>query len=115
MPGGISRAMRMIPAMVAIARDVQALCPAAFFFNYANPMTANCLAIRRATVVPVVGLCHGVFNIERYLARVAGVPAERVTSLGAGINHFTFLSDLRCDGEDLWPRVRERLAAASPP
>jgi alpha-galactosidase len=115
MPGGISRAMRMIPAMVAIARDVQALCPTAWFFNYANPMTANCLAIRRATGTPVVGLCHGVVNTERYLASVAAVPAERVTSLGVGINHLTFLSDLRCDGEDLWPRVRDRLGKASPP
>jgi alpha-galactosidase len=110
MPGGISRAMRMIPAMVAIARDVQALCPDAAFFNYANPMTANCLAIRRATGAAVVGLCHGTFGTERYLARFADVPAERVTTLGVGLNHFTFLSDLRCDGEDLWPRVRGVLA-----
>ena len=50
MPGGISRAARMIPALVAIARDVVALCPDALFFNYANPMSANFLAIRRATL-----------------------------------------------------------------
>ena len=59
MPGGISRAMRMIPALVDIAEDVKALCPDAWFFNYSNPMTANCWAIRQATSCAVVGLCHG--------------------------------------------------------
>ena len=61
MPGGISRAQRMIPAMVDIARDVKALCPGAWFFNYGNPMTANCTAVRKATGLNMVGLCHGTF------------------------------------------------------
>ena len=112
MPGGISRAARMVPALVAIARDIKTLCPNALFFNYANPMSANCLAIRRATGVPVIGLCHGTFRTERYLADLAGIPegeATRVTSLGVGINHFTFILDLRDGGADLFPAVRRRL------
>ncbi|TET07899.1 alpha-glucosidase/alpha-galactosidase, partial [Candidatus Aerophobetes bacterium] len=39
-PGGISRAMRMIPEMKEIARDILKLCPDALFINYSNPMTA---------------------------------------------------------------------------
>src|SRR5438270_11262740 len=33
MPGGSSRALRMIPAMVGIAKDVLDLAPQALFFN----------------------------------------------------------------------------------
>jgi alpha-galactosidase len=110
MPGGISRAMRMIPAMVAIAQDVQALCPDAWFFNYSNPMTANCWAIRKATGVPVVGLCHGVFHVARQLAALIDAPPEEVTSLFVGLNHMTFIFDLRWQGRDAWPLVRERRA-----
>ena len=113
MPGGISRAARMVPALVAIAEDVKTLCPGALFFNYANPMSANCLAIRRATGVPVIGLCHGTFRTERYLAQLAGIPegmANRVTSLGVGINHFTFILDLRDEGVDLFSDVRQVLS-----
>ncbi|MBN1579821.1 MAG: hypothetical protein JXA89_03900 [Anaerolineae bacterium] len=110
MPGGISRALRMIPAMVDIARDVERLCPDALFFNYSNPMTANCWAVRKATGVPVVGLCHGTFHVTRQLAEFAGLPPARVTSLFAGLNHLTFIFDLRHDGRDLWPGVRARLA-----
>jgi alpha-galactosidase len=113
MPGGISRAMRMIPALVAIARDVRALCPAAWFFNYSNPMTANCSAIRKATGVPVVGLCHGTFHVQRQLAEFIGAPAEEVSALYAGLNHLTFIYGLRWNGRDAWPLARARLSAAS--
>jgi alpha-galactosidase len=110
MPGGISRAMRMIPALVDVARDVGALCPEALFFNYSNPMTANCWAIRQETGVPVVGLCHGTFHVERQLAAFIGAPPEEVTALYAGLNHLTFIYDLRWRGRDAWPLVRARLA-----
>jgi alpha-galactosidase len=110
MPGGISRAMRMIPALVAVAQDVKTLCPEAFFINYSNPMTANCWAIRKVTGLPVVGLCHGVFHVERQLAQFIGAPPKEVTSLFAGLNHMTFLFDLRWQGRDAWPIVQARLA-----
>lgn len=111
MPGGISRALRMIPALVDIAQDVQRLCPDALFINYSNPMTANCAAIRQVTGLPVVGLCHGVFHVERQLADLIGAPPAEITSLYAGLNHLTFLYDLRWRGRDVWPLVRARLAA----
>jgi len=110
MSGGVSRAMRMIPALVDIARDVKALCPEALFINYSNPMTANCWAIRKATGMPVVGLCHGVFHVERQLAGFIGAPPGEVTSLFVGLNHLTFIFDLRWRGRDAWPLVRARLA-----
>lgn len=100
MPGGISRALRMIPAMLEIARDVQELCPKALFINYSNPMTAICTAIQKVYDIPVIGLCHGVTHVEEYLARFMGVDATRVTSIGVGLNHLTFLYDIRVDGQD---------------
>lgn len=111
MPGGISRALRMIPALVDIANDVKALCPAAQFFNYSNPMTANCWAIRQATGVAVTGLCHGVFHVEHQLAKFIGAPAAEVSAFFTGINHLTFIYDLRWRGRDVWPLARARLAA----
>jgi alpha-galactosidase len=117
MPGGISRAMRMIPALVAVAEDIKQLAPNARFFNFANPLTANCWAVRKATGVEVAGLCHGVFHIERQLAEFIGAPPEEVSSLAVGLNHLTFFTDLRWKGEDAWPLVREKLAheRANPP
>lgn len=110
MAGGISRAMRMVPALVEIARDVAELCPDAWFFNYANPMAVNCWAVRRATGVPMVGLCIGVFSVIRELARMIDASVSEVTALYAGVNHLTFVYDFRRRGADAWPLVRAALA-----
>ena len=111
MPGGVSRSMRMIPALVDIAADVAALCPDALFVNYSNPLTANCWAVRQATGVPVVGLCHGTFHVERQLASFIGAPPEEISSLFVGLNHLTFVFDLRWKGRDVFPLACARLAA----
>ena len=110
MPGGLSRALRMVPAMVAIAEDVLDLCPDARFFNYSNPMTAVCRGIRKATGAEVTGLCHGVIGVARYLASFIGVPPGELAYTAAGINHLTWFTELRHQGLDAWPRVRAELA-----
>jgi len=114
MPGGISRALRMIPQMVAIAEDVARLCPDAHFFNYSNPMTAVCRAIRVKTGVPVVGLCHGVHHVEGVLARFLGRPEGSISSLGVGLNHLTFLTHIHCDDQDAMPLLKARLEEQRP-
>jgi alpha-galactosidase len=108
-PGGISRAMRMIPQLVDIARDVEALCPKAAFFNYSNPMTMNCMAIRRATKVPVIGLCHGVKNGIRRISRFMGLPAEALSFTACGLNHMVFMYHMRQEAKDLFPAFIQKL------
>ncbi len=114
MPGGISRAMRMIPQMLAIAEDVKELCPQAYFFNYSNPMTAVCRAIRVKTGVPVIGLCHGVHYVEGVLASFLGKKEGSITSFGVGLNHLTFLTDIRCNGEDAMPMLKAKASEQRP-
>lgn len=114
MPGGISRAMRMIPQMVAIAEDVGELCPNAYFLNYSNPMTSVCTAIRRKTGVPVIGLCHGVHYVEGVLERFLGAEEGSLTSFGVGLNHLTFLTHVRHNGKDAMPMLRAKLKEQRP-
>ncbi len=109
MPGGISRAMRMIPQMVAIAQDIADLCPSAYFLNYSNPMTAICRAIRVKTGVPVIGLCHGVHYVEGVLAKFLGKEESSISSFGVGLNHLTFLTSILCDGKDATPMIKAKL------
>ncbi len=114
-PGGSSRALRMIPAMVAIARDVLELAPNAIFINYSNPMAAICRAVRHATGAPVIGLCHGVNSVADYLAHELGEPRQDLTHTAVGLNHLTWFVDVRVRGEDARPRLRalaERKLAA---
>ncbi|MGQ0602604.1 MAG: family 4 glycosyl hydrolase [Anaerolineales bacterium] len=105
-PGGTSRALRMIPPMVAIARDVLDLAPEALFFNYGNPMAPVCRAIRKATGARVVGLCHGVNDVAGYLAEVLNIPRSMLQYNAMGINHLTWFVAVRAEGQDALPRLR---------
>ncbi len=106
MPGGTSRALRMIPAMVDIARDVMALAPDALFFNYANPMAAICRGVRKATGADMTGLCHGVIDMTRSIAGRLGTTREHLTCTAVGMNHFTWFTEVLLDGEDVLPRLQ---------
>jgi alpha-galactosidase len=111
MPGGISRALRMIPAMVAIARDVRELAPTALFINYSNPMSAICRAVEKATGAGMVGLCHGVPHSAHLLAEAIGAKDAQVEYTALGINHLTWFTSLRCDGTERMPEVLARARA----
>lgn len=110
MPGGISRAMRMVPAMVDIVRDTKRLAPKARFFNYSNPMAVICRALYKTVDFPVTGLCIGTAGSEWYIADYMGYDRNRFSTLAAGINHCTFLYDFRLDGKCVKEEIRERVA-----
>ena len=108
-PGGISRALRVIPHVLAICRDMEELCPDALLINYSNPLTPICMAVAQNTRIRVVGLCHGLKGSQRALADFLGVPVERTKVFAAGINHFNWILRFLVDGEDGLRMVRERI------
>jgi alpha-galactosidase len=105
-PGGVFRALRTIPVLVAIGRELDELAPRALLLNYVNPMAANCWAYDRATGRPHVGLCHSVQGTSEMLARWAGAPYAEVVFRCAGINHQAFFLEFRRGDEDLYPAIR---------
>jgi len=109
-PGGVFRALRTIPVLAAMSRDMNELCPDAILLNYANPMGANCSALGRVANVQFIGLCHGVQTTLDLIASYADVPKDQVDFVCAGINHMAWFLSLRDkrDGRDLYPILRER-------
>jgi alpha-galactosidase len=78
-PGGIFRALRSVPVLLDVSRDMDRCCPDAWLFNYVNPMAMHCLALQRATQRKLVGLCHGVYHTRLrmiFMARLAGLTEE---------------------------------------
>ncbi|MCL5999292.1 MAG: alpha-glucosidase/alpha-galactosidase [Chloroflexi bacterium] len=130
-PGGLSHALRNIPLLLDIAHDVEALAPGALLLNFSNPMSRLCLALHKHTRARFVGLCHQIGKGYRLVNDVLGlVPhiageveseyrrrvEERIHLTAAGLNHITFILDMRDrqTGEDLYPQFREK-ARAMPP
>ncbi|MGA8117689.1 MAG: hypothetical protein WCA46_28980 [Actinocatenispora sp.] len=112
-PGGVLRALRHIPELVRIAGDVAELAPEAWLINYSNPLTANVRAITRETPVATIGLCHGTMHTRAALAAELGLPVTDLHTVFAGLNHLCWLLDIRADGQDLYPRLRQLAAARS--
>ncbi|MGO9310617.1 MAG: alpha-galactosidase [Spirochaetia bacterium] len=108
-PGGVFRALRTIPIIVDIVRDVQEICPKAVLLNYVNPMAMICMAIGRTSNLAFAGLCHGVQTTLDLISRYVGVRKDEIDFLAAGINHMAWFLKLEKDGRDLYPLFRENL------
>ena len=108
-PSGIFRALRTIPAMLEIARDMERYCPEAHMLNYTNPMVMLCRAIQRETRVRLVGLCHSVQGTAQMLARWIGAPMKEVTYTCAGINHMAWYLKYEWNGRDAYPLIRKAI------
>lgn len=108
-PGGISRALRVIPHVLEICRDMEELCPEALLINFSNPLTPICMAVAQNTRIRVVGLCHGLKGSRKGLADLLGVPVERTNVLAAGINHFSWILRFLVDGRDGLAMIREKV------
>jgi alpha-galactosidase len=110
--GGVFRALRTFPVLTAIAADMLELCPDAWFLNYTNPMAMNVWWL--SVVAPelkVVGLCHSVYWTVVGLCELIGVPFEGTTYRAAGVNHQAWLTEFSRDGVDLYPQLRNAIAA----
>ncbi|MEN6355994.1 MAG: alpha-galactosidase [Armatimonadota bacterium] len=108
-PSGIFRALRTIPVMLDICRDIERYCPNAIVLNYTNPMAMLCRAMQGAGNVKVTGLCHSVQALAGILARWIGAPEEETTYRCAGINHQAWYLDFKWNGKDAYPLVREAM------
>ena len=106
---GIFRALRTIPVMLSICRDMERYCPDAVLLNYTNPMSMLCRAMQRRTHLKVTGLCHSVQSTARMLARWINTPMDRITYVCAGINHLAWHIEYKKDGKDAYPLIRKAL------
>ncbi|MGI6705083.1 MAG: alpha-galactosidase [Clostridia bacterium] len=106
-PAGIFRALRTIPVMLDICKDIERYCPEAIFLNYTNPMAMLCRAMQSESNVKVTGLCHSVQGTAAMLANWIGAPMDEVTYLCAGINHQAWYLEFKWNGKDAYPLIRE--------
>jgi alpha-galactosidase len=110
--GGVFRALRTFPALTALTADMREVCPDAWLLNYTNPMAMNVWwASVVAPDIKTVGLCHSVYWTAHDLAELVGVPLEETRYRAAGVNHQAWLLEWTHQGRDLYPVLRERIAA----
>ena len=107
-PTGIFRMLREYPDILGIVRDMEELCPDAYFFNYSNPMAPICLALGNVTKIKTFGFCHSIQGSAEGLANYLGVDMSRVSYWAAGINHMAWYLRYNVDGEDAYPELMDK-------
>jgi 6-phospho-beta-glucosidase len=109
-PGGMFKALRTIPVMLDIARQVEQLNPQAWIINYANPTGINAEAVQKYTRARFIGLCSGGSFPRQAVVQALGASPESVTYNYFGLNHLNFAYNVCIHGKPLSDAEFDRVA-----
>lgn len=113
--GGVMRGLRTIPVVLDIVREMEEVCPDAWFLNYTNPLAMLVRAVTERSGIRTAGLCHSVFWTIDAIAGYLGLPRNEIDHVSAGVNHLAFLLKLEHHGRDLYPDLRAFVEAGKAP
>jgi alpha-galactosidase len=88
--------------MLAVARDIEAICPNAWLIQSGNPVFDGTTLMTRLTKTKVIGLCHGHYGYLN-ICQVLGLDPAKVTWQAPGVNHDIWLTHFLYEGKDAYP------------
>lgn len=110
--GGMAKALRTIPIVLSIAKDIREVAPDALLANFTNPAGLVTEALNRyAPDVPAVGVCNvGIttkMEILEGLEKFTGakIESDKASLKTLGLNHLTWHYGFTVDGEEMWPQI----------
>ena len=110
--GGLFKALRTVPVILDIAKDIQELCPEAWLINFTNPAGIVTEALLRySDHKKVIGVCNVPIDLEFSFAKILGVEKDRVTVDFAGLNHMVYAERIYLDGKDVTAEIIEKITA----
>lgn len=110
--GGMFKALRTVPVILDIDKDIEELCPEAWLINFVNPSGIVSEAVLRygRKNRKIVGLCNVPIGMEMAVAKDFGVEHNRVRIDFAGLNHMVFGLNVYIDGNKITEKVVDRMA-----
>lgn len=100
--GGLFKALRTIPVILDIIKDIQELCSDAWLINFTNPAGIVSEAVFRYTNFKrYIGLCNVPIGMKNNVAQILGVDSSRIDIDFAGLNHMVYGLNVKLDGEDI--------------
>ncbi|MUG46055.1 6-phospho-beta-glucosidase [Paenibacillus woosongensis] len=100
-PGGMFKALRTIPVILDICRDIEELAPHAWMLNFTNPAGMITEAVQKYSRVRTIGLCNSPINFKKSLAAAYHVPEEKVLPEFVGINHLHWVTSALVNGKEV--------------
>ena len=109
-PGGLFKGLRTIPVILDICRDIEELCPEAWFINFSNPagmVTESVL--RYSNITKTLGLCNVPIGMHMAVAGMLEVEQSRIHIDFAGLNHMVYGLEVYLDGKPITEKVLDKL------
>jgi 6-phospho-beta-glucosidase len=110
--GGMAKALRTIPVILDIAKDIREVAPGALLANFTNPAGLVTEALTcYAPDVFAVGVCNvGIttkMEILEGLEKATGKTFDDNNAMlnTLGLNHLTWHRGFTIDGEEMWPLI----------
>jgi 6-phospho-beta-glucosidase len=108
--GGFFKALRTIPVILAIAREIEEHAPGAFMLNFSNPAGIITEAVLTHSSVKVIGLCNGPFGTLKRISAVLSAPENELSMRYFGLNHLSFADSIQHLGKDVQAQVIDGMA-----
>lgn len=99
-PGGMMKALRTIPVLLDICRDIEELAPNAWLLNFTNPAGMVTEAITRHSKVKSIGLCNAPIGLQKWLTEKYATEPSRIYTEFVGLNHLHWVTRIEVNGED---------------
>lgn len=110
--GGFAKAMRTIPVILDICKDIRELAPDAFLLNFTNPAGIVTETVLKYGGVKTIGLCNLPIGTRMQIARMFEVDVNRVYLEMVGINHLTWTTRILVDGTDVTDALLKKAVGA---
>ncbi|MFC4304375.1 6-phospho-beta-glucosidase [Cohnella boryungensis] len=111
--GGFAKALRTIPVILDICREIEELAPNAFLINFTNPAGIVTEAVSKHTRVKSVGLCNLPISTKMQIAELYEVEERQLFIEMVGINHLNWTTKVVLGGEDVTDDFLHKIAGAS--
>ena len=99
-PGGFFKALRTIPVMLSICRDMEEVCKDAWLINFTNPSGIITEAILKNTKIKCIGLCNVSINMRYDAAERLSVSPDELDCRFIGLNHLSVMNHAYYQGKD---------------
>ena len=106
---GAEGAIKYMPLLLEIVRDMEEVCPDALFLHYSNPTSILPWALNLASPIRSIGMCHSVQHTAQTLASYIGVPYEETGHWVAGVNHQAWFLRFEWKNRDAYPMLWEKM------
>lgn len=111
--GGFAKALRTIPVILDICKDIEELAPDAFMLNFTNPAGIVTEAVLKYTNVKTIGLCNLPVGTRMQIADIYNVDVSKVDTEFVGINHLIWTTKIRVENIDVTQDILDQAASSS--